>query len=146
MTLCFAMNFFCKEVAFLELLILHWLSSHIFRHYCFEFFSVVSDLYLELRSVLWPAICIWTSRMFERYKLLLEPKETSLCGLSFDHRTLEDLVLYNTQLSKITTFSLAGSLCLCGSSGIISRVNQWQRNVFLWSLAWIFLVWEEREE
>lgn len=49
---------------------------------------------------------------------------------TFDHTPLEDVVLYNTQLRKLTTFSLAGNLCVGGSSEIISRVDQLQRECF----------------
>lgn len=49
---------------------------------------------------------------------------------TFDHTTLEDVVLYNMQLSKLTTFSLAGNLCVGGSSEIISRVDQLKRECF----------------
>lgn len=77
----------------------------------------------------WPTVRIWTSRKFEGYRLLLELKETSLCALCFDHAIL-DLVLCDTQLSEITVLSLARSLCLCGSSEIVSRMDQWQREWF----------------
>lgn len=49
---------------------------------------------------------------------------------TFEHTALEDVVLYNTQLSKRTALSLAGNLGVGGRSEIISSVDQLQRECF----------------
>lgn len=81
-------------------------------------------LTLEPRSVLWPAVLIWTSKRRRKLGKLVRGH------FSFDQKTLVGFVLGHDQLSKIATFSLAGNPCLC--SEIIGRVNHSDSgNVFL---------------